>query len=747
MRRPFAFSRTALAALAGIVVIVATSAPAQASATISIINFDGANEGFNDPTPAAPVGGNTGTTVGQQRLIAFQHAATLWGAALDSSVTIVIRAQFNPLTCTATAATLGSAGASFIFANFPGTPPFPGSEFPNTWYHSALADKRAGVELNPGERDMTAQFNSNLTGNPACLGGIGWYLGLDNNHGANIDLIAVLLHEFAHGLGFSQFASVTNGSQIQGLTDVYGRNLLDMTTGLTWNQMTNAQRVASAINSRRVVWAGQEVTLGAPDALAPGTPLLRVNSPASIAGIYAVGAAQFGPPLDSSGVAGSLVQAFDMANAAGPLMTDACSPITNAAAVAGNVALVDRGTCTFIVKVLNAQNAGAIGVIVADNAPGGPPAGLGGIDPNITIPSVRISLPDGNLIKAQLGGGVNVTLHVDLSVLAGADAAGRALLYTPNPVQQGSTISHWDTIASPNQLMEPAINSDLTHEVSGVDLSLALMRDIGWYPDADVDGLSNTGDNCPAVSNGSQADGDSDTVGDACDNCPMAANPSQADGDTDTVGDPCDNCPAASNTSQADFDLDAVGDACDNCAAVYNDTQADGDADTIGDACDNCPSAANTTQADDDVDALGNACDNCPAVANLGQEDLDGDGLGDLCDDDVDGDGVPNVSDLCPVTVPDLELDADFNGCTDTLSGLREIVSALPTPPSFKNGLLAKLASIQMALDRGREDLAVLRRDAFILQVEDLREPHLGDRMANLLVNYANNLQTLITTL
>ncbi len=740
MRRLHAISKTALTALAGLVMLVATAAPAQANATISIINFDGANEGFNDPTPATPVGGNSGTTVGQQRLIAFQEAANLWGAALDSSVTIVIRSQFNPLTCTATTAVLGSAGASFIFANFPGTPPFPGSEFPNTWYHGALADKRAGAELNPGFHDMSAQFNSNLNGNPACLGGIGWYLGLDNNHGANIDLIAVLLHEFAHGLGFSQFASVTNGSQIQGLTDVYGRNLLDLNSGLTWNNMTNAQRVASAINSRRVVWIGNHVTQGAPAALAPGTPLLRVNSPSSIAGIYAVGAAQFGPPLNSSGVTGSVVQALDTANAAGPTTFDACSPMTNAAAVAGNIALVDRGTCTFVVKALNAQNAGAIAVIVADNAAGAPPAALGGVDPNITIPAVRITLPDGNLIKAQLAGGVSASLLVDLSVLAGADAAGRALLYTPNPVQSGSTISHWDTIAFPNQLMEPAINSDLTHQVSGVDLTLALMRDVGWFADADLDGLSDSVDNCPTVANPGQADLDGDGQGDVCDD----------DDDGDDVADVDDNCPVVSNSGQEDLDGDGLGDVCDD----------DIDGDGLANGVDNCPAAANPGQEDLDGDGIGDVCDpdvdgdgvadvddNCPVVPNPGQEDLDGDGLGDVCDDDVDGDGVPNASDLCPVTAPDLGLDADGDGCTDTLAGLRAIVSVLPTPPTYVNGLLAKLTSIATALANRREDLAVLRLDAFILQVEGLRQIQLSDPVADLLVNYASNLKTLIIML
>src|SRR5512134_3636267 len=81
------------------------------AAVITILNNDGAGEGFNDPTPAVPVGGNPGLTVGQQRLNVFQHAANIWGALLPSTVTILVRAQFDPQTCTTTSAVLGSAGA------------------------------------------------------------------------------------------------------------------------------------------------------------------------------------------------------------------------------------------------------------------------------------------------------------------------------------------------------------------------------------------------------------------------------------------------------------------------------------------------------------------------------------------------------------------------------------------------------------------------------------------------------------
>jgi hypothetical protein len=452
--------------------------PVFAGANIVIVNMNAPGVGFNDPTPAAPVGGNPGTTVGQQRLNAFQYAADVWGSILDSPVTVYIQSSFQPLACTATAATLGSAGAIQIFRDFPG------AEYPNTWYHVALANKLAGFDLSPGPNgtandDIIARFNSNL-GQPACLAGIGWYYGFDANHGTNIDLVTVLLHEFGHGLGFSGFYDKASGALLDGRPDVYNKYNFSTTFNKTWPQMTDAQRAAATIDTNNVVWTGINVTAAVPGVLALGTPLVTVNTPASL-GTFRVGTAAFGPVLSSPGVTGNVVVATDASDAAGPSTTDGCSAINNS--VAGKIAVMDRGTCGFVIKVKNAQNAGAIGVLIADNVAGSPPAGMAGVDATITIPSVRISLANGNAIKAALASGtVNATMGVNPNVRAGADPAGRALLNAPNPVVLGSSISHWDPIAFPNLLMEPAINADLTH---GVDLTRQEMIDIGWFSDAD----------------------------------------------------------------------------------------------------------------------------------------------------------------------------------------------------------------------------------------------------------------------
>jgi hypothetical protein len=119
-------------------IVCAVPATAFANATIVIVNNDGPGEGFNDATPATPAGGNPGTTVGAQRLNAFQFAANRWGEVLDSSVPILIRAQFNPQFCDATSAVLGSAGAVSVHGNFPNAP------LADTWFSAALANKLAG---------------------------------------------------------------------------------------------------------------------------------------------------------------------------------------------------------------------------------------------------------------------------------------------------------------------------------------------------------------------------------------------------------------------------------------------------------------------------------------------------------------------------------------------------------------------------------------------------------------------------
>lgn len=470
--------KSSVSVLLSIVLVLILAPALRGAATITIVNNDPANVGFNDPTAVAPVGGNPGVTLGDQRLFAFQFAAAKWGATLTDPTPIRISASWVALSCTASSAVLGSAGATEVWRDFPG------AIVPGHWYPKALVGKLYGADPDPSTADIVARFNVNL-GQPGCLTGTFFYLGLDNNHGANVDLVTVLLHEFAHGLGFQTFTNGNTGAQLAGFPSIWDDFLMDNTTNKQWSIMTDAERAASSRNSGHLVWYGATVTNAIPSVLAQGTPLLTVSSPPSVAGTYQVGTAAFGPPLSSASVTAEVMPVVDTVGNIGL----ACNPLSalNAAAVNGKIALVDRGTCTFVIKVKNAQNAGAVGVIVADNVAGSPPGGLGGTDPTITIPAVRITLADGVTLKAALAkrsrshSGMFAELGVNMSIRSGADAFGRALMFAPNPYQSGSSVSHWDMSMYPNQLMEPAINSDLTHEVTPPnDLTFTLLEDIGW---------------------------------------------------------------------------------------------------------------------------------------------------------------------------------------------------------------------------------------------------------------------------
>src|SRR3954471_19865769 len=152
--------KTFKALCAGALLGLASAVPADAAQFI-LVNTDPAGVGFNDPTPAAPIGGNPGTTVGEQRIIAYSRALSLWGSILKSDVPITVLGSFAPLNCTATGGTLAQAGAWNIELNFPNAPKV------NTLYHSALANSLAGMDLYTGTdivdgADVAAFFNGSL---------------------------------------------------------------------------------------------------------------------------------------------------------------------------------------------------------------------------------------------------------------------------------------------------------------------------------------------------------------------------------------------------------------------------------------------------------------------------------------------------------------------------------------------------------------------------------------------------------
>jgi len=457
---------------AALVIVLSIAAAPAGAADIVIINNDDPGEGFNDPgTPTPEMGCPVGMTLGQCRLNAFATAANQWGSTLESTVPIRIGAQFNPLFCDPSGAVLGSAGSATVVRDFPGAP------FPGTWYHSALADALSGVDQFPAGVDIIAQFNSNLDSDPTCT--LNWWYGTDGAFPGNREIdpdpnathfYAVLLHEMAHGLGFQNFINSVTGQLMGGFPDVYSRFTYDTTTGLHWDEMNNAQRVSSAINTGNVVLDSPFNKMAADDFLTGDFVDLIVNS-GPAAGTYAGRGALFGGGYNAT--EGVTLDMEVVNDGAGVSTTDGCEPLVGF--TTGRIALIDRGDCQFGTKALNAEQAGAGGVIVADNQVSTPfQMAPGEVGRQVTIPVMYITQADADVIRPTLP--VSGTYDV-LDVNGQHAATGFPLIYTPNPVEPGSSVSHYDVLAGPNALMEPIINVDLYNDP---DMALGLYRDEGW---------------------------------------------------------------------------------------------------------------------------------------------------------------------------------------------------------------------------------------------------------------------------
>jgi hypothetical protein len=448
------------------VIVLSLASLPLAAADVQIVVEDGPGVGLNDPTPVTPAGGNTGTTLGAQRLIVFQEAARIWGSLLPSNVTIRVSASMIRLECDAQSAVLAQTLPTNIYADFRNAP------MAGTWYVQAQADKLAGAPVGTSPAAISTQFNSDL-GKSDCLAGHSFYLGLDTNHGTDEeDLLTTILHELSHGLGFLTSTNPNgtfDGDASGRYPAIYDRFLLDTSTGKMWDQMTDGERLTSSTNFGNVVWSGSSASTFARAMLSKGRLRFGISSPAAAAGNYEFGAASFGPAPSTVSVNSQIVAALSGA------ATDACTALTNASAVAGKIALVDRGSCNFTVKVKNSQNAGALAVVVADNVDEAV-AGMGGSDATITIPAILVTRSDGAKIRANLPAAG--FLGADLSQFAGADDSGRILIYTPSTYLGGSSVSHWDSSAFPNLLMEAFISGDLGLTT---DATLPAFRDMGWF--------------------------------------------------------------------------------------------------------------------------------------------------------------------------------------------------------------------------------------------------------------------------
>ncbi len=167
------------------------AAVADPDATNALFSFTFKAAGTSDPWGAVcktfPAAAQT----------AFNAAAAIWTATIQSSVPIAISACWSSAAYMPSANTLGYSGGAISYRDFTGAPKT------GTWYESSLANALYGSDLDSSAPDDYITYNSDFS----------WYTGTDGlAPTGQYDLVTVAAHEIAHGLNFSGTAKYSAGS-------------------------------------------------------------------------------------------------------------------------------------------------------------------------------------------------------------------------------------------------------------------------------------------------------------------------------------------------------------------------------------------------------------------------------------------------------------------------------------------------------------------------------------------------------
>jgi hypothetical protein len=196
------------------------------SPQVAAINVDFNNPGtsstdvcdvapWTDSTPATPVGGNPGTTLGQQRQNALKYAVQQITTALQPPVAVTIRACWDHLGGSANKATIAHATPVTFLVD---EPDFGGYVLPlrYTWYAITEAVRQAGTSQcgliggacgAANNEEIEATFNEDI-GSSSIIGGRSFYYGYTATNDTNpIDFVSVAMHELTHGMGFIGLAN------------------------------------------------------------------------------------------------------------------------------------------------------------------------------------------------------------------------------------------------------------------------------------------------------------------------------------------------------------------------------------------------------------------------------------------------------------------------------------------------------------------------------------------------------------
>jgi Zn-dependent metalloprotease len=225
------------------------------------------------------------------------------------------------------------------------------------------------------------------------------------------------MHDFTYAYGFDESAGNFQATNYTGEGDGNdfvvaqaqdGRDLVYNGTDDPNNPHINnanfgTPREGVSPRMQMFIWNSESATTG----------LLDISEPNGIAANYNTGTADFGPAATENPIIdGELVLAFD-SDVQNPTFT--CGEVANPEEIAGKIAVIDRGGCLFRDKTLNAQDAGAIAVIICnfEDALLGMTAP---VDPNITvtIPTLSLASSDCINLKSTLNAGVTVIANFGL---------------------------------------------------------------------------------------------------------------------------------------------------------------------------------------------------------------------------------------------------------------------------------------------------------------------------------------------
>lgn len=440
-------------ALFGAILALSTSTPVSA-ALFDIASEDGPGEGLNDPTPVAPLPDNPGVTRGEQRRYVIEKALELWGDRIHSDTIIVVSVDFEPLPCAGDQVTLGVGGPTGIFENFPNTP------LADTWYPAALADALAGQDLDPGYPDIQISLSTNL--DQGCANALGgWHYGTDPNLNQATDrqyLMLTVLHEIAHGLGFSSSVFLATGETPFGHNDVWSHFVFDDLLGKSWAQMTNAERAASTTHYQSVFFDGPHVR-AAREQSAFGNRWVQMRPGGNGWTISRTGVALARDSTLPASV--SLTQSCIGASAS----SASCYSESVLTEMSGKMLVTDAdsgGTACPRTAALNvAAAAGATAILTTSS--------------DILAPAFDASIPVFNLGTGCFLADPRVRLVQGNS--ADARSEGRAMLFSPATLDPGASVVHLDPTLNVPHLMAPTLER---RDWRGLDWALPLLRDIGW---------------------------------------------------------------------------------------------------------------------------------------------------------------------------------------------------------------------------------------------------------------------------